>query len=101
MNEKEIQSFQQQIDELNDLCSEAVSDSRHVRRNERLGVMILKMQDDRLEKRYVMRLEKWLLSDPEALDFYVDFAQLTAILQLHFHPEICSKIPASVGGSVK
>lgn len=97
MNEKEIQLFQSQIDELNDLCGEVLSISEEGdSHKERLGVMILKMQDEVLEPRYVRRLEKWLLSDPKALEYYIDFALLSANLYLHFHPEAGRKALAGL-----
>ncbi len=93
MNENEIQSFQSQIDELNELCSEVLSvPEEQAVWQERLGVMVLKLQDGRLEKRYARRLEKWLLADPGALDYYLDFTALTADLHFHFHPEACGEV---------
>ena len=53
---------------------------------QRLGIMILKLQDDQLQQKYLSRLENWLLADPQALNFYVEFTQLTAGLQcMHSH----------------
>ena len=87
MNEKDIQHLQSQVDEMSGLCSEALdSDDLQTRRHERLGVMLLKLQDGDLEARYTQRLEKWLLADPIALQFYVDFMSLSALLHFHFQP---------------
>lgn len=87
-----IDSFQLQIDELNELCAEVLSAPQECKSwNERLGMMILKLQDGTLEKRYALRLEKWLLSDPEAFEYYIDFTNLTAELHMHFCPESLEK----------
>ena len=88
MNDKEIQDLKAQIDQLNELCSEALSSEEEpAGRLDRLGTQILRLQDGTLEKRYALRLQQWLLSDPEALQYYVDFATLTALLHLHFQPD--------------
>lgn len=63
------------------------------KKNERLGILILKAQEGELEHRYLLRMEKWLLSDPQALRYYVDFQSLTAMLYLHFNPGRFSENP--------
>ena len=91
MNEEDIQHLQSQVDELSGLCSEALGpDDLQTRRHERLGIMLLKLQDGDLETRYIRRLEKWLLTDPIALQFYVDFMNLSALLSFHFQPNSLS-----------
>lgn len=55
--------------------------SRQELEYQRLGEMILKMQDGLLEQRYVSRLGKWILSDEKALKFYIEFNQLSAMLR--------------------
>ncbi|MEN6308712.1 MAG: hypothetical protein ABFD91_13275 [Anaerohalosphaeraceae bacterium] len=52
----------------------------------RLGQLILRMQDGDLEKRYIHRLEKWLMADPEALNYYVQFSWLCAAMYLLYNP---------------
>lgn len=100
IDKDKIESFQSQIDELNELCAEALSmPEEYAGRNERLGVMILKLQDGTLEKRYALRLEKWLLSDPEAFEYYIDFINLTADLHLHYNPDSC--LNKQVGSSAQ
>ncbi|MCF7954525.1 MAG: hypothetical protein K9M75_01870 [Phycisphaerae bacterium] len=54
--------------------------SRQDLESQRLGVMILKMQDGLLEQRYVSRLGKWLSTDENALRYYIEFNQLSAML---------------------
>ena len=92
MEDDKIESFQSQIDELNKLCSEVISGpEEYTGWQERLGTMILKLQDGTLEKRYALRLEKWLLSDPEAFAYYIDFVNLLADLHMHYCPESFAK----------
>lgn len=93
MNPEEIEHLKSQIDDLNDLLSEVVEpDSVQSRRRERLGILLLKMQDGQLDQRSVGRLEKWLLSDPEVLEYYIDFMTLCALLRCHFHPDLAEKM---------
>lgn len=88
MDEKNLEHVKSQIDELNKLCDEVVPRaSEEDRRKERLGVLLLRLQENDLEPRFIRRLEKWLLADHESLNYYVDFMSLTALLHLHFHPE--------------
>lgn len=70
-----------------DTVQDALPANPEEKKYERLGVMILKAQDGELERRHVLRMEKWLLSDPQALRYYVDFQSLSAMLYLHFNPE--------------
>ncbi|MBW8014830.1 MAG: hypothetical protein FVQ82_01465 [Planctomycetes bacterium] len=51
---------------------------------QRLGEMILKMQDERLDQRYISRLGKWLSCDEQALRYYVEFNQLSAMLRMFY-----------------
>ena len=96
----EIDKLQQEVDELVDLCAdsgagdlmEEYSPTDEEKKYERLGVMILKMQDGVLEKRYFLRMEKWLLADSEALRYYVDFQQLSAVLYDHFNKSRFRKV---------
>jgi len=52
----------------------------------RLGQLILRMHDGDLEKRYIHRLERWLMADPDALDYYVQFAWLCSCLYMLYNP---------------
>jgi len=52
----------------------------------RLGQLILRMHDGDLETRYIHRLERWLMADPEALDYYVQFTWLCTSLSLLYNP---------------
>ena len=88
MKEEEVKSLQSQIQQLNELCSDALTPAdQHASRTERLGILLLRLQDGDLAKRYFLRLEKWLLADSQALEFYVEFMNLSAMLHFHFHPE--------------
>ena len=51
----------------------------------RLGEMILKLQDGELEERYFLRMQKWLMCDEKALQYYVEFMQVCAGLYLTFN----------------
>jgi hypothetical protein len=70
-----------------DTVPDALSASPEEKKLERLGTLILQAQDGELEHRYVLRMGKWLSSDPQGLRYYVDFQSLTALLYLHFDPE--------------
>jgi hypothetical protein len=91
---EEIDGIQSEINKLNRLCDDSLgaafasepADDK-TRRWERLGVFILKLLDGVLERRYILRLEKWLLADAEARRYYVDFMLLTALLHLYYHPD--------------
>lgn len=91
---EDINDIQSEINKLNRLCDESLGSAAEsdpfdptARRWVRLGVFILKLLDGVLERRYLLRLEKWLLADAEARRYYVDFMQLTALLQLYYHPD--------------
>lgn len=89
MNPKEIESIQSQIDELNRLLAEATEPTHPpLKRLDRLGILLLKLQDGELEGKFVHRLEKWLRADSEALRYYVDFMMLCAMLRCHFCPDL-------------
>jgi hypothetical protein len=91
---KKIEKLQKMVNNLLGLCAESGADvmleeypvTIEDKKNERLGVMLLKLQDGDLEERYQHRMEKWLACDPNALRYYVDFQQLSALLYLHFNP---------------
>lgn len=94
-----IEKLQKMVNHLLGLCADGGADvapedpslSPEEKKQERLGVMLLQMQDGELERRYVLRMEKWLSSDPKALRYYVDFQSLTAMLHIHFNPDRFSK----------
>jgi hypothetical protein len=95
MIHRQIEKLQKMVNNLLGLCSESGADAvldeqlstLEDTKNERLGIMLLKMQDGALEQRYVLRLEKWLMCDKKALRYYVDFQSLTAMLSMHFNPD--------------
>ena len=88
---QKIDKLQSEVDELLGLCAEAggVDDlsilGPQAKKQLRLGTMVLQMQDGDLEPRYVRRLEKWLNCDEQALRYYVDFQDITAMLSCHFN----------------
>lgn len=91
MESENLQSIQSQIDELNRLLEEVIEPiSLPSERLERLGILLLKLQDGQLEGKFVHRLEKWLRADPEALEYYLEFMMLSTLLRFHFHPEMVS-----------
>lgn len=94
-NESEkLRSIQSQVDELNRLLAEVIESAPPPSsRLERLGILLLKLQDDQLEDKLIRRLEKWLQADSEALEYYLEFMMLSALLRFHFHPE---SIPSPV-----
>jgi len=90
----QIEKLQKMVNNLLGLCADGEGDavqdglpaSPQEKKYERLGIMILKAQDGELERRYLLRMEKWLLSDPHALRYYIDFQNLSAMLHVHFNP---------------
>jgi hypothetical protein len=100
MNPEEIEQLKSQIDDLNTLLSEVVEpQTDQSRRRERLAVLLLKLQDGLLDQRVVRRLEKWLLADPDSLEYYIDFMTLCALLHFHFCPDLDGKfIPQMASG---
>ena len=88
MGPEEIEHIKSQIDELNESLAELVEPaSPKQRRHERLGQLFLRLEDGELPERSFRRLEKRLQTDRDALDYYVDFMNLSAALHLHYHPE--------------
>jgi hypothetical protein len=95
---EDIDNIQSEINELNRLCDgalgtpepEAPADPK-ARRLERLGILILKLLDGLLERRYFLRMEKWLKADADARKYYVEFIQLTTALHFYYHPECFTK----------
>jgi len=54
------------------------------RQYQRLGEMVLKMHDGRLEDRCISRFGKWLQSDEKALKYYIEFIQISAMLRYFY-----------------
>ena len=71
------------------------------RKYERLGTLLLKMQDGVLEKRSILRMGKWLSCDACALQSYIDFQSLTALLYEHFNKHRFEKTAEAVKQTVK
>lgn len=95
---EDINNIQSEINELNRLCNDALGTPEpeapadpKASRLERLGILILKLLDGLLERRYFLRMEKWLKADDDARRYYVDFIQLTVALQYYYHPERFTK----------
>jgi hypothetical protein len=88
MRPEEIEQLKSQIDDLNALLSEAIKpQTAWSARQERLSILLLKLQDGLLNQRIFHRLEKWLLADRDSLEYYLDFMMLSALLHIHFGPE--------------
>ena len=93
MVHRQIEKLQNMVNNLLGLCAETGAEttqeeadlSSENTQHERLGVMLLQLQDGLLKERYVRRMEKWLLCDKDALRYYVDFQNLTALLHMHFN----------------
>jgi hypothetical protein len=49
-----------------------------------LGARILRLQDDAIEKEDFLKLQKQLLTDARALEYYIEFMQ--TFTELHFLP---------------
>lgn len=47
----------------------------------KLGAMILRLQDGELGQKETVRMEKWLLADQHALKYYLEFNQLCSMLR--------------------
>lgn len=89
---RQIEKLQKTVNHLLGFCSNKHEDSGSVdsqpafsdQKQARLGVMILMAQEGDLEHRYMLRLGKWLQCDEEALRYYIDFQQLSALLFYHY-----------------
>jgi hypothetical protein len=91
MHEK-IDEIQRQVDELIGLCAEAGADPKddillRRDRSERLGYLILKLQDGQFKEHQLRSLERRLLRHADAMQYYVEFQMLTALLREYYHPE--------------
>lgn len=65
---------------------------------ESLGEMILKAQDGVLSRRSMQEMQRWLSNDDNALHYYIDFQQLTALLHFHFNPSrFCADTTLATG----
>lgn len=108
MLDKDLDKLQQQIDDLNRLIDETIRredfselETLQDKRNERLGILLLKMQDGFLETRHFHRLEQWLRADETARRYYVEFIGLSALLHLHFNPGIMERALGAVTNQAK
>ena len=101
MVHRQIEKLQKMVNNLLGLCADSKTEAAledtylfsQDSRYERLGVMVLKAQDGMLEDRYFLRMEKWLLCDEEALRYYVDFQNLTALLYINFNEDKFREMP--------
>lgn len=91
---RQIEKLQKMVNNLLGLCREAGAgakideipyDTSH-RKHEKLGVLILKLQDGVSSKRSNKKLQNWIACDEEARLYYIDFIKLTILLQMHFQP---------------
>lgn len=95
---RKVDKLKSEVDGLLNLCQEAggVADEDvfgpEAKKQERLGVMILKIQEGELEQRYMRRLGKWLQCDEQALRYYVDFQRISAMLHFHYNKNKFSRM---------
>lgn len=95
---RKVEKLQSEVDGLLNLCAEAGGIADHevfgpeAKKQERLGVLILKMQDGDLEQRYIRRFEKWLRCDEQALCYYIDFQSISAMLYSHYNKSKFSRM---------
>ncbi len=103
---EKIDKLQSEVDDLLDLCADAggVADleafALEDQKQQRLGTMILQMQDGVLERRYVHRFEQWLLCDRRALRYYIDFQQLSAALYCHYNKSRFTRMLDRIKGAL-
>jgi hypothetical protein len=87
----QIDKIQKEIDALIRLCAECGPDGQDALGAEdkftKLGYLLLKMQEGDLEEKHFETLQKWLDCDREALDFYLEFQDLSAMLYSYYQPE--------------
>ena len=97
MDDKEIESLQSQLDDLNALIDEtAESSSADNLRREQLQILFLKDQDGDLSQQDFDCLQEQLKNDPNALREYLEFTQISALLHLHFNPELAEQALTSL-----
>jgi len=94
---KKVDTVQQQVDELTGMIDGVAggdSTEQYFRQTygltqrqcERLGVMILKQQDNCLSRRQTARLHRWVKSDNGAARYNLHFQELTLMLYAYFQP---------------
>jgi hypothetical protein len=93
---EQIDKIQKEVDELIRLCAEGGADELNEclpdDKYSKLGFLLLKLQEGDLEERHFDTLMKWLNSDQEALQYYINFQNLSALLFSHYHPEHAQKV---------
>lgn len=102
-----VDQVQSQADSLNELIYDTSSPSDDdftksayglsARQCERLGVTILKYQDQALGTWAVRRLESRLNKRRNVLAYYLDFQHLTVMLKLYYHGQPEFKMPVPAG----
>ena len=60
---------------------------------QKLGIMILKLQDHELEQTQFSRLQEWIINDRRALRFFVEFAQISESLRGMFTKKQATETP--------
>ena len=97
-----VDRVKQQTDSLNELIygSDTAYTDDFARRTyqmtahqcERLGILLLKYQDEMLGRFALRRLERLLNTNPKALAYFVDFQYLTAMLVMYYRREAQSPV---------
>lgn len=89
--EKKVNQIQKEVDDLIRLCADAgvgPDDSWiELDKYAKLGYLVLKLQDEDLEREHIDLLEEWLSSDREALEYYIEFQNLNAMLYSYFNKD--------------
>lgn len=93
---RSIDRVQHQVDELIDTLDDSSDTSRDFYRQYemsrrqcvRLGVMILKQQDNCLPMRQQRRLKKQVYAQLGAARYYFEFQELTLMLYAYYHPTL-------------
>lgn len=88
---EQVDKIQKEVDELIRLCAEGgaevLDDWLPEDKFSKLGFLLLKLQDNDLEEKHFATLQKWLSCDTEALQYYIEFQNLSSLLFSHYHPE--------------
>lgn len=95
--QKRIEDIQKEIDELIRFCGEAAGadfadESLESNKFSKLGYLILRLQDGDLNDRCIQTLGQWLCSDKEALDYYIEFQNLSSLLHGYFNTQRQEKL---------
>ena len=91
-----INKIQKTVDDFIELCNETengqADDGPHSDLSSKhivsLGEMILKAQEGDLSTRSMREMSRWLANDDNALRYYIEFQNLTTLLQKYFKSDV-------------